>query len=591
VFVQPLIRLPAGELFGKIYGSIKKNRIIRIKKGLCIKGPFFYGLNQHWQELKMNEIEKGINMRWNGWGYENVYIDIPCKAKELLSDMIGPGRPQKDYSLSEYLKNIPPSRLSAHPLISTSKQERLFHAHGQSIPDWIALRGGTLDHFPDGVAFPENIEQIQKLIHYANHKGVIIIPYGGGTSVVGHLTVPDDKRPVLSISLKRFNRMSAFDPHTRLATFEAGIKGPEIERHLNSKGFTLGHFPQSFEFSTLGGWTVTRSSGQQSLKYGSIDGLFAGGQMLTPMGKINIFPFPSSAAGPDIKHLIMGSEGRMGILTHVTVKVSPIPERDDVYGIFFPSWKNAVEAVRVIMGKGIPISMLRLSNPRETETNLALAGHKRLIWILKQYLKIRRFPDSGICMALIGFAGSSRMVSAAFKETSSHFRKFKGVWVGKSLGKAWQKNRFRAPYFRNTLWDLGYVADTLETAVNWDKITQTMEHIEKVLKQGLILSGEKVHAFSHLSHVYPTGSNIYTTFLFRLADTPEKTLIRWKYLKKAASRVIINACGTISHQHGIGIDHLPYLPAEKGNLGMELIQTICSHVDPDKQMNPGKLVG
>ncbi len=394
-------------------------------------------------------MKERINIRWNGWGYENVYIDIPCKAKELLTDTVGHGKSQRDYPLKEYLDKVPPSRLGSHPLIITDPRERIFHAHGQSLPDWIAFRGGALDRFPDGVAFPENIEQIQELIHYANNNDVVIIPYGGGTSVVGHLSVPDDKRSVLSISLKRFNRMLAFDPYTRLATFEAGIKGPEIERHLNPKGFTLGHFPQSFEFSSLGGWVVTRSSGQQALKYGSIDGLFVGGQMLTPRGKIDILPLPASAAGPDIKHLVMGSEARMGILTHVTVKVSPIPHKDEVYGVFFPSWENALEAIRVIMGEGIPISMLRLSNPRETKTNLTLAGHKRMIWILKKYLKIRRFPDDGICMALIGFAGSSGMVSQAFKEVSSRIGKFNGVWVGKSMGKAWKKNRFLAPYLRN----------------------------------------------------------------------------------------------------------------------------------------------
>ncbi len=536
-------------------------------------------------------MEKRKNTRWNGWGYESVYIDIPCKAKELLTDTVGPGKIQKDYPLKEYLNKVPPSRLASHPLIITAPRERLFHAHGQSLPDWIGFRGGTLDRFPDGVAFPENIEQIQELIHYANNNQVVIIPYGGGTSVVGHLKVPDDKRPVLSICLKRFNRMIAFDPYTRIATFEAGIKGPEIERHLNPKGFTLGHFPQSFEFSSLGGWVVTRSSGQQALKYGSINELFVGGQVLTPKGKIDILPLPASAAGPDIKHLVMGSEARMGILTHVTVKVSPIPHKDDVYGVFFPSWENALEAVRVIMGEDIPISMLRLSNPRETQINLSLAGRNRLSWILNKYLKIRGFPDSGNCMALIGFAGSSRMVLQAFKELSIHIRKFKGVRVGKSMGKAWKKKRFRSPYLRNTLCDLGYAIDTLETAVNWDKVTSTMKNIEKVLHQGLTPLGEKIYAFSHLSHVYPTGSNIYTTFLFRLADTPEKTLLRWKILKKTASRAIINARGTISHQHGIGVDHLPYISAEKGKLGMELIRTLCSHVDPEKLMNPGKLIG
>ncbi len=533
-----------------------------------------------------DEIEK---LRWNGWGYENVSVDIPVEAKSMLSDAIGPGKSQKDYSLDKYLSKVPPSRLEANFLIDTSPRQRLYHAHGQSLPDWIGLRGGMLNRFPDGVAFPENIQQIRDLLCYAKKHGVVIIPYGGGTSVVGHLTVPGGKRPVLIISLERFNRMVAFNPYTRLATFEAGIRGPEIERHLNPRGFTLGHFPQSFEFSTLGGWVVTRSSGQQSLKYGSIGGLFAGGQVITPRGKIDIHPIPSSAAGPDIKHLVLGSEARMGILTHVTVKVSGLPQRDVVYGVFFPFWENALEFVREIMGKGIPISMMRLSNPRETETNMSLAGHKPWVWILNKYLKIRGFPNQGICMALIGFAGSSGMVSQSIKEVSSQIRKFRGVWAGKIMGEAWKKNRFLAPYLRNTLWDMGYAVDTLETAVNWDKVTSTMENIQTALKRGLSSCGEKVFTFSHLSHVYPTGSNIYTTFLFRLADTPEQTLSRWKILKKAASLEILHSHGTISHQHGIGVDHLPYLSAEKGKLGIDLIRTLYSYVDPEKQMNPGKL--
>ena len=534
-------------------------------------------------------MEKNLKTRWNGWGYKNIYIDIPLKARKLLNEKIGPGKFQKDYPLNDYLKKIPPSRISYHPLISTAPMDRLSHAHGQSFPDWNALRGGILERFPDGVAFPQNVEQIEELLGFAESKGIVIIPFGGGTSVVGHLSVPDDKRPVLSISLRLFNRMIAFDPYTRLATFEAGIKGPEIENHLNPKGFTLGHFPQSFEFSTLGGWVMTRSSGQQALKYGGIDSLFAGGHVLTPKGKIDIPPLPGSAAGPDLKHIVLGSEARMGLLTHVTVKISPIPDKDDVYGVFFRSWENALEAAREIMEKDIPVSMLRFSNPAETETNLSLFENSRLKWLLNQYLKIRGFPDSGICMALIGFAGSPRMVSLAFKEVSSCIGKFKGVWVGKNMGKVWKKNRFRTPYLRNTLWDHGYAADTVETAVNWDMVTSTMSNIEKAVNRGLKSLGEKVFAFSHLSHLYPTGSNIYTSFLFRLADTPGQNLFRWGILKKAASNTILKAGGTISHQHGIGVDHLPYIFREKGNLGMQLIQTVFSHVDPAKRMNTGKL--
>lgn len=540
--------------------------------------------------LTLNKMQKDKKRRWNGWGYEKVNVDLDQRAKNLLESTIGKGKYQKDVPLEYCLNKIPASRLSRHPLITTAQNQRLFHAHGQSLPDWVVLRGGILDRFPDGVAFPVNIKQIQELMDYACRKKIIIIPYGGGTSVVGHLSAPDSDRPVLTVSLKNFNRMISIDTYNRLATFEAGITGPEIEKYLNAKGFTLGHFPQSFEFSTLGGWVVTRSSGQQALKYGSIENLFVGGQMLTPKGQINIRPIPASAAGPDLKHLILGSEARMGILTNITMKISQLPEKDIVHGVFFPSWEDALEAVRMLMGKGIPISMVRLSNPFETEINLAMAGHGRLMDLLKKFLRLRGFQQKGYCMVLIGLAGPSGIVSRSLREVSREFRRFKGVRLGKDLGIGWKKNRFRTPYLRNTLWNMGYAVDTVETAINWDKVTSTMNNIEASLLQGLRPFGENVCAFSHLSHLYPTGSNIYTTFLFRLADTPDMNLLRWGLLKKAASHSILRAGGTISHQHGIGVDHLPFISREKGCLGMELIGKLCFHLDPEKLMNPGKLI-
>ena len=529
-------------------------------------------------------------LRWNGWGDESVYMQIPPKGLEILIDLIGEGRRTPDAPLERLLERIPQSRLPRHPLISTDRKLRLDHAHGQSLPDWIALRFGTLQHVPDGVAMPTSVEAVQELLKYVADNDVVVIPFGGGTSVVGHLDVPVNERPVLSLSLERLNRMLSIDGTNLLATFEAGIHGPEIETQLKANGFTLGHYPQSFEHSSLGGWVMTRSTGQQSRHYGRIEQLFAGGQILTPRGVLHFPPFPASAAGPDLRQLVLGSEGRMGILTRVTVNISLLPESDNIYGVFFPSWRQGQNAVKAIAGSDIGFSMIRLSNSSETKTNLALAGHERQIGLLKRYLRIRGISDSEACMCLIGFIGSRRMATAAQGEAFSIIRKHKGVLVGKALGNAWKKNRFRSAYLRNTLWDLGYAVDTLETAISWDRVTPTMEVIEKSLTDALKPWNERAHVFTHLSQVYPSGSSIYTTYLFRLAKSSQETLARWKFLKRSASRTIVEAGGTITHQHGIGKDHRQYLSAEKGALGISTLQKVFHHLDPDHRMNPEKLV-
>lgn len=529
-------------------------------------------------------------LRWNGWGDEKVTMNLPAEAVKLLKEFVGEGNQVPSFSFSEYLKKIPESDIPSHSLIETDSDHRLYHAHGQSLPDWVGMRMGTIKRFPDGVAFPSSMEELQAILSFARRENIVVIPHGGGTSVAGHVNIPESDRPVLTISMKRLCRMTEIDPVSLLATFEAGIFGPNIEAQLRAKGFTLGHYPQSFELSTLGGWVVTRSSGQQSSHFGRIEQLFAGGEMVTPKGVLSMPPHPASAAGPDLRQMVLGSEGRMGVLSKATVRISSLPEKDEVFGIFFPSWEQGVEALRLITDNRIPCSMARLSNPIETVTNLALGGEGGKIELLKRYLRLRNVQDYKSCMLLIGFIGTSRITSAAKNEALSIFKRLKGINIGKAMGEAWKKNRFRAPYLRNTLWDLGYAVDTLETAICWNKVTPTMNEVEKAISTGLEDKNEKVHVFSHLSHVYPTGSSIYTSYIFRIADTPEETLSRWKRIKSSASEAIVKAGGTISHQHGVGTDHAQYLEAEKGALGMSLIKQVLSHLDPDERMNPGKLI-
>ncbi|MGQ9768361.1 MAG: FAD-binding oxidoreductase, partial [Anaerolineae bacterium] len=250
--------------------------------------------------------------RWNGWGDDTVQYPLNEAARRFLTARLGPGTPPRDATFADVVATVPPSRLPDHPLVSADPADRLRHARGQSLPDWVALRTGRIGAFPDGVARPATGEEVRELLDYALQVGAAVIPYGGGTSVVGHVNPLPGDRPVLTVDLARLNRLLRFDGEGNLAAFGAGIVGPELEAQLRARGFTLGHFPQSFEYSTLGGWIATRSSGQQSLGYGRIERLFAGGVLEAPAGTLTLPAFPASAAGPDLRELVLGAEGRLG---------------------------------------------------------------------------------------------------------------------------------------------------------------------------------------------------------------------------------------------------------------------------------------
>jgi len=484
---------------------------------------------------------------------------------------------------------VPPSRLPVHPLISADELVRLRHCAGHSLQDWINLRSGTVSTFPDGVAYPSSGEDVEEILRFAQSTGSTIIPYGGGTSVVGHLSAPDGNRPVITVDMRRMNALLRIDPEGCLATFQAGVRGPDLEAALRAHGFTLGHYPQSFEYSTLGGWVATRSAGQLSMGYGRIERLFVGGAVATPVGRLDLPVLPASAAGPDIKEFILGSEGRLGIITLATVRITPLPQEEVFHAAFFPGQGQAIQAVRELVQSNVPLAMVRLSLPRETTTNLTLAGHSKMISLLKRWLSIRGVGEDK-CMIIYGASGSRKKNRWALARALEIIKRHRGVPVGARPGKEWHKNRFRAPYLRNSLWERGYAVDTLETATTWNRVPGTVEAIESSLGSGLQETGEKVHVFTHLSHVYPHGSSIYTTYLYRLAASPEETVRRWRILKGAASAAIVKCGGTISHQHGVGIDHLPQLEAEKGHLGIRMIGSLCQSLDPEGIMNPGKLV-
>lgn len=525
--------------------------------------------------------------RWNGWGNVDTDYPVPDSARAYLVNLFGSLDPTPDAGLDAVLKSVPASRLPAHPLVDTSPMERLTHARGQSMADWVVLRSGQIPAFPDGVAYPTSEEQVRELMAYAKKAGAIVIPYGGGSSVVGHINAPKSDVPVLTLSLEKMTRLLDLDETSRIANFEAGVPGPELERVLHQHGYTLGHFPQSHEYSTLGGWIASRSSGQQSYYYGRIEQLFAGGRMETPRGTLEMRPVPASAAGIDVREMALGSEGRMGVITSAKVRVSPVPEAEEFYGVFFPTWEQGSEAVRRIAQERTPVSMLRLSNPVETETTLILSGKSWVPAATKGLSLIGYGSDR--CLLVFGATGSASHVARTRARTAAICRRYGGMFVGTVVGHTWEKARFYSPYLRNTLWDIGVAVDTLETALPWSQVPEASKAIPASISAALESMGEKAHVFAHLSHVYRDGASIYTTYLFRRPQDPDELMARWQAMKHAASLTIQKFGGTITHQHGIGTDHAPYLPVEKGALGMDAIRAACKSFDPDGMMNPGKL--
>ncbi|MDE0841400.1 MAG: FAD-binding oxidoreductase [Porticoccaceae bacterium] len=524
--------------------------------------------------------------RWRGWGLDNSAEPVAVKSdlRSLLEMLVGSPTPLPVVTLEEVITSVPASRLDPHPLINTTAETRVRHARGQSLPDWLAMRSGDIGVFPDGVATPQSAEQVRELLDYAAEHNIAVIPYGGGTSVAGHINPDADERALLTIDMGDINTLMHLDQDSLLATFGAGAAGPRIEAQLAQHGYTLGHYPQSWELSTAGGWVASRSSGQQSLHYGRIEQLFAGGRMETMNGTLDIPCIPASSAGPDVREMVLGSEGRMGIITEVTLRVSPQPEEEHFKVVFLDTWETGLKLAKALVQARIALSMMRLSNPLETASQLAMgrddsSGESNPEGVGMGHVMLTMGATGSVqhCLASLGMAHQVCAEYGAIEDTNG-------------LGDRWFKGRFHAPYLREPLGDAGYAVDTMETAVNWSSVADTAERVERAITTALDDDGEKVLAYSHLSHVYRQGSSIYTTYVFRPGASYAEALARWQKIKGAGASEIVACGGTISHQHGVGRDHRDYMGSEKGALGLAAIDQLCKLFDPRGQMNPGALL-
>lgn len=546
--------------------------------------------------------------RWWGWGDPGVRIPLE-ERPELLAYLeerlqLGgaPGLPVpriEDVQLPA-AELDPESRRALEgaldgAVLDASHEGRVRHAAGKSYVDLVRMRQGRLEAAPDAVVHPTTSRHVERLLSVAADRGLAIVPFGGGTSVVGGVhPARAGKRAVITMDLRAMARLVEVQPSNLSAVVEAGIMGPALEAALEKHGLTLGHFPQSFEFSTLGGWIAARSAGQCSSGYGRIDEMCTALDFVSPGRRFTTAPPVPSATGPSLRELFVGSEGILGVITRATVHVRPIPERRRLTSAFFAAFADGVEAVRELVQEGPKPTMVRLSDPQETE--LLLAGAPRphsLIGKLKRdlglWLVARRAGGQGTgCVTIMDFEGGRAATRAARTQAEKKLKARALLVAGEGPARSWFTERFRHPYLRDELLGRGVMVETLETATTWDRLLELYGGVRGALAGAMEKAGTPGLVLCHLSHTYHHGASLYFTAMARAL--PGQEIAQWTAVKKAATDEIARQKAALSHHHGVGTDHAPWIRDQHGPDGAHLIAALKRELDPAGVLNPGKIL-
>lgn len=537
-------------------------------------------------------------MRWWGWGEDGNDGPVKPGAKVILSKHCGwpagvdrPHVALEDVSLPETtLTDTVRARLAetvGEEYVRDDRATRISHAAGRSLPDLIRLRAGQLASAPDAVVYPATTAEVDALLTVCAKESVAVVPFGGGTSVVGGIdAVRGEFSAVVSISLARLDKIVDIDEESLTARVRAGVFGPDLEEALQARGFTLAHYPQSFEFSTVGGWVATRSAGQQSTGYGRIDENVYGLRASTPAGPVELRTTPATAAGPNPRQLFVGSEGTLGIITEATLRIRRMPQAVQADSWFFPDFASGTAALREMEQSGLQLAIARLSDVNETAFGLAQLGSQLQRKGVLAYLRARGITTP--CLLVVRYDGTQSEVPARRSQGRSIVRKRGGVNLGAVPETSWEKHRFSTPYLRDQLLREGMIVETMETSAPWSTVEELHESISAAVEAEMADRGTPAFVLCHVSHLYAAGCSLYYTVFAKQQVGAE--IAQWKALKSAASDAIVAGGGTITHHHAVGTDHAPWLPAETGQLWLRMLRAAKAEVDPSGIMNPGKLM-
>lgn len=530
---------------------------------------------------------------WTSWG--TTQPELPPAAQALLRSRLGDLTPTTPAPIDS--AELPTSSLRRSVLtrlievvgedgVLVDDEARARHAGGQAYADLVRRRAGDASEAPDAVVLPRDATDVARILRICADDYVAVVPWGGGTSVVGGLdAVRGTCTGLIALDLSRMDQLIALDETSMLATFQPGVRTPDAERMLGEHGLTLGHVPQSFERASLGGYVVTRSAGQASTGVGRFDDLVAGLRLATPVGELVLDPVGGSAAGPDIRRLVLGSEGTLGVVTEVTLRVRRTPAVRRYEGWMAPSWEAGLTALRRLAQEGPHPDIVRLSDHNETQVSMTMsAAGSTTKRMLGGYLRMRGVRNG--CLIVTGFDGTADDVRHRREYVAEVLRDNRIVALGKSAGHAWERNRFAAPMLRDTLLDAGALAETLETAATWTNLPAVYDGVREALRTSL---GDGTVVGCHVSHIYPTGASLYFTVI--AAADPHRRVEQWVEAKRAVNDAIVAAGGTITHHHAVGTAHRDHVEHDLGGpVGVTMLRAVKQAVDPRGVLNPGKLI-
>jgi alkyldihydroxyacetonephosphate synthase len=525
-------------------------------------------------------------MKWDAWGDPEQAKPLSDGIRNLLTQALGVGDVPLPELDPEQVK-LRPSALSAADRDALARivgaqncgvedGARLLRAGGKSTLDLLRRRDPGVQDAPDAVLLPGDEDEVADILQLCGQRSIAVIPFGGGTSVVGGLDpLRGQFKAVISLDMRRLNELHHLDEVSGEAELGAGVTGPDAERLLGERGFSLGHFPQSFEFATIGGFAATRSSGQDSAGYGRFNDMVRGLRAITPAGVLDLGRAPESAAGPDLRQLLIGSEGVFGVITRVRVKVHPAPVATRYEAWSFPDFATGADGLRAVAQTATGPTVLRLSDEAETGVNLATTEN------------IGENSITGGCLAITVFEGSEEHVESRHAETRALLKAKGGTSLGEAPARAWEHGRFNAPYLRDSLLSAGALCETLETATNWSNIAAVKTAVTEALTTALAETGTPALVLCHISHVYPTGASLYFTVVAGQRGNP---IEQWRKAKTAASDAMVRTGATITHHHAVGADHRPWMRDEVGDVGVRVLQAVKATLDPAGILNPGKLI-
>ena len=551
-------------------------------------------------------------MKWWGWGDEGVAFthadkpDLGPFIRDAIDvDVEAPGEPPVPFHSLDVPEPVLDDDLraaleaavgAAH--VSTDPLDRVVHARGKSLRDLIRHRRGELGRVPDVVVRPRDETDVEAVVRGVLEADAVVIPFGGGTNISGSLEAPaEEERTVVSLDLGRLGRVLEIDAGSGLARIQAGALGPDIERQLTERGFTLGPFPDSFTHSTLGGWIATRSSGMQSDKYGDVADLTRAVRVVTPQGTLATRPVPHTSTGPSVREMVLGSEGRLGVITEATVHVHRLPERRIILGYLFPDWPRALAAMRAIAESDAAPSVTRVSDGAETRfsfatkktaTALDRAKSKGLQLFLERKSSFGDLEE--MCLSFIGYEGAKAHVAAQRKLVGRIVSAHGGICIGASPGELYDQKKFDTPYIRDFLLDRGALGDVSETSAPWSALPGLYDAVMAAGRAAFADVGTRGYLMCHMSHSYHAGACLYFTFAFRPTAAADP-VAQYDHVKSAIQQAFVDNGATLSHHHAVGTEHARWLEEDISAPGVAMLRALFDGVDPGANLNPGKIVG